>query len=69
MYYVQCEPCGTCTMYNVSLAAHVLCMRFNSHIICMRSPMFFSVVDNDMTLCPFERNMWLGVSVHLFGRI
>ena len=31
--------------------------------------MFFSVVDNDMTLCPFERNVWLGVSVHLFGRI
>ena len=33
------------------------------------NPTFFSVVENDMTLCPNEREVRLKFCVHLFGRI
>ena len=33
------------------------------------NPMFFAVVENDMTLCPNEREVQFKFFVHLFGRI
>ena len=33
------------------------------------NPMFFAVVENDMTLCPNEREVQLKFCLHLFGRI
>ena len=41
---------------NAKLAADVLYMRVNPHVICkMESEFFFAVVENDMTLRPTER--------------
>ena len=33
------------------------------------NPRFFAVVENDMTLCPNEKEVQFNFCVHLFGRI
>ena len=55
---------GNALNVNVNFAADVLYMRVNSHVIC-----FFAVVENDMTLCPNEREVQIKFCVHLFGHI
>ena len=44
-------------------------MRVNSHVICKMESEVFAVVENDMTLCPNEREVQFRFLVHLFGRI
>ena len=53
----------------MNLAADVLHMRINSHVISNTESYVFAVVENDITLCPTERHVQLKVCVHLFGRI
>ena len=55
---------------NVSFAADVLYMHVNFHVICkIEFNVFFVVVENDVTLCPNEREVCLQFCVHLFGCI
>ena len=54
---------------NVYFAANVLYMRVNSHAICKMESEVFAVVENDMTLCPNEREVQFEFCVHLFGHI
>ena len=44
---------------NVNIAADVLYMRIDSHVICKWNLRSFAVVENDMTLCPNEREVQL----------
>ena len=54
---------------NVSFAADVLYMCINSHVICKMEYEVFAPVENDMTLCPNEREVQFKFFVYLFGRI
>ena len=54
---------------NVIFVAFVLYMRVNSDVICKMESKVFAVVENDMTLCPNEREVQFKFWVHLFGRI
>ena len=54
---------------NVDFAAYVLLMRVNSHVICKMGSEVFAVVENDMTLCPNEREVQFKLCVHLFGHV
>ena len=51
---------------NVGFAAYVLYMRINSHVIC-KIESEVAVVENDITLCPNERQVQFKFFVHLFG--
>ena len=54
---------------NVNLAADVLHTRVNSHVICKMESEVFAAVENDMSLCPNQREVQLKFYVHLFGCI
>ena len=51
---------------NVYFAADVLYMHINSHAIRTIEYKFFVAVENDMTLCPNEREVQFKFCVHLF---
>ena len=54
---------------NIDFAAYILYIRVNSHVICKMKSEVFAVVENDMKLCPNEREVQFKFCVHLFGRI
>ena len=57
------------TYVNVNFAAYVLYMCVNSHVIRKMESEDFAVVENDMTLCPNEREVQFKFCVHLFVRV
>ena len=61
---------GANSLYvNVNFVVDVLYMHFNSHVICKIESDVFAVVENDMTLCPNEREVQFRFFVHLFGHV
>ena len=50
---------------SVNFAAYVLYRRINSRAICKMESEVFAVVENDMTLCPNEREVQFKFYVNL----